>query len=186
MSRKKIFIIISILLLIIATIVGATYAYFSTIISGTNNVQADSKKYEIIYRGGDHITGQMPITSSKEDGKVTTVEIGLAKDSAAANANIYIQIESISKNLAISGFNWEVYRINGSNEIYMNSGNFAGKKSTDQVFIINDYELSETITKFKIYLWIDGNNSDSNITGGSFDGYIGANTNILTGIVKNS
>lgn len=173
-----------ILLLIIITTVGATYAYYSMAVSGNNNVQANSEKYEIIYQGGEHITGEIPVTANKDGGKNTMVQIGLGQGSAAASANIYIKIESITNNLAIAGFKWEVYRINGANEIYVNSGDFSGYKTGDQIPIVNNYQLSETITKFKIYIWIDGNNSDSSINGGSFDGYVGANTDILTGIVK--
>lgn len=186
MTKKNVLTILGILLLIIITIIGATYAYYSIVVSGNNNVQANSKKYEIIYRGGTHLTGDMQAVSQKEDGKITTVEIGLASGSAIANATLYINIINISSNLAIAGFKWEVYRINGANEVYVNSGNFSGKATSDEIPIVTNYQLSETMTQFKIYLWIDGNNSGNGIDGGTFEGYIGARTDALTGIVKSS
>lgn len=190
MTKKYILTISSILLLIILTIIGATYAYYSIVVSGNNNVQGNSKKYEILYSGGTHITGDMQAVAKMEDGKKTTVQIGLASGSAKANATLYIDIVNISDNLAIAGFNWAVYRIEGSNEIYVNSNNFLGKKTGNEIPIVVDYPLTdtenETLTQFKIYFWIDGNNSDNNIEGGTFEGYIGARTDVLTGIVKTS
>ena len=185
MTRKNIITIILVLLLMAVTIVGATYAYYAMVVAGSQNVQANSKKYAILFQGGEHITGEMPISDSKAGGKNTTVQIGLAPDSASANATLYIQIVSITNNLAIAGFNWEVYRMNGTSEIYVNSGNFLNKANGDQIPIVTNYQLSETATRFKIYLWIDGENTDSNIKGGSFDGYVGAYADITTGIVKN-
>ena len=188
MAKTRIITISGILLLIIVSIVGATFAYYSITVSGNNSVQANSKKYDIIYRGGTHITGDMQAVATKEEGKITNIEIGLASGSAKANATVYIDIATISNNLAIAGFNWEVYRIEGSNEIYVNSNNFLGKRAGDEIPIVVNYPLTdtinETLTKFKIYFWIDGNNSDNNIEGGEFEGYIGARTDVLTGIVK--
>lgn len=190
MTKKYVLTISSILLLIIITVIGITYAYYSIVVNGNNNVQGNSKKYDILYSGGTHITGDLQAVTSKEEGKSTTVQIGLASGSAQANATLYIDIINITNNLAISGFKWEVYRIDGTNEIYVNSDSFNGKKTGDKIPIVTDYPLTntenETLTKFKVYLWIDGNNSDNNIEGGTFEGYIGARTDVLTGIVKTS
>lgn len=184
MSKKKLLILSTILLLIIVSIIGATYAYYNMVVSGNDNINANAKKYEIIYRGGTHISGSMQAVLNKEAGQNTTVEIGLSKNSAIANATIFIYINKISDNLAIKGFNWAVYRVEDATETYINSGNFYGANTGDQIAIINNYQISEKLTKFKVYLWIDGNNSDNSIAGGSFDGYIGANTDALTGNVK--
>ena len=188
MTQKNIIKISSILLLVMITTVGATFAYYLIVVSGNNNTQANSKKYEIIYHGGSHISGDMQAVARKEDGKATTVEIGLASGSALANASLFIEIENISTNLAIAGFNWAVYRINGSNEVYVNSGNFSGKRTGNEIPIVTDYPLTdaqnETLTQFKVYFWIDGNNTDNTIEGGTFEGYIAARTDVLTGGVK--
>lgn len=188
MTKRRVLTISGILLLIAASIVGATFAYYSIIISGNNNVQANSKKYEIIYHGGTHISGDLQAVATKEDGKITTVEIGLASGSATANVTLYIEIENITSNLAIAGFNWEVYRINGASEVYVNSGNFLGKATGNEIPIVTNYPLTDdqsgTLTQFKVYFWIDGNNTDNTIEGGTFEGYIAARTDVITGIVK--
>ena len=184
--------IIVVLLLLVITIAGSTYAYFSAVATSNNSiVNANSEKYEIVYHGGTEINGHIRVLGSHENADNTTVEIGLAQGvTASINATLFITVENISPALSTESFKWEVYRIDGTNEIYVNSDSFNGKKTGDKIPIVTDYPLTntenETLTKFKVYLWIDGNNSDNNIEGGTFEGYIGARTDVLTGIVKTS
>lgn len=179
------------LLVIAVSIIGSTYAYYSLTATGTNRaVSTSSKKYEIVYRGGTDIDSsncQMNIVASKEGGCNTIVEFGLGSDvDMAINGNLFINIDSISDELKIEGFKWEVYQLNGTTETKVSSGNFKTIPANNQIQILTNQPLSTTIAKYKIYLWIDGNLTGNDVVNTSFRGYIGANTEAITGIVKNS
>ena len=165
----------------------ASASPFSAVATSNNNVvSADSKKYEIVYRGGTAINANIKILGSHEGADNTTVEIGLAQGvNVSVNATLFITVENISTELAQEFFKWEIYQVDGQNEVLKNSGNFLNASANDEIAILT-MPLSTTITSYKIYFWIDGNNSGNEVTGTSFSGYIGARTDILTGIVNNS
>lgn len=191
MKKEVMYSIIITLLLTVITIIGSTYAYYSLTATGTNrNVSSTSEKYEVVYNGGTHInssTCEMKIVANKEQGCHTDIEIGVATGvSIDIKANLFINVTSISNELKTAGFKWEVYRLNGNTETYVTSGNFASIPANNQLTILTNETLSTTLKKFRIYIWLDGNLTDNNVAGKSFEGYIGANTEQLTGIVNNS
>ena len=173
-----------VLLLIIITF-GSTYAYFSSRLSTNNSVGGASEKYEIIYNGGEEINGNIKMLSSHVGADNTTVSIAKGQDvNVDINATLYINITQISPELAVSGFKWEIYRVNGNNEILENSGNFAGKAATDEIAILTK-ALTTTLTSYKVYFWLDGASVGNEISGKTFKCYIDARTDNLTGIVSN-
>ncbi len=183
-------ILITIFLVIIA-VIGSTYAYYSLVTYGNNRtVSANSEKYEVVYTGGTHINGEtceMNIVASKEEGCHTDVNIGISNGvNVTVNANLFINVESISNELKTAGFKWEVYRVAGQTETLVSSGNFASIPNNNQITILTNEPLSTSLKTFRIYFWIDGNLTDNSVAGKSFDGYIGANTEVLTGIVNNN
>ena len=191
MKKEVMYSIIITLLLTIITIIGSTYAYYSLVATGTNrNVSSTSEKYEIVYTGGTHInssTCEMKIVGSKEQGCHTDIEIGVATDvSITVNANLFINVTSISDELKVAGLKWEVYRVSGNTETRVSNGNFANIPNNNQVIILTNEPLSTTLKKFRVYIWLDGNLTDDSVAGKSFEGYIGANTEQLTGIVNNN
>ncbi len=191
MKQKTIYSIIITLLIVVITIVGSTYAYYSLSATGDNtNVTVSSEKYEVIYHGGEDITSAtcpMQVVSSKEGGCNTTVEIGLAQGvTVAANANFFIDVISITDNLKIAGFKWEIYSLNGQTETLVNSGNFASIPANNQIQIASNLPLSTTLKQYKIYIWVDGNLTDNEVLGSSFSGAISASTDVLTGTVRTS
>ena len=187
MKKEYRYSIIVVLLLLVITIIGTTFAYFSAIATSNNSiVGASSQKYEIIYRGGTEINGNIKMLSNHENADNTTVEIGLAQGvTTSINATLFITVENISEALATNAFKWEVYQIDGQNEILKNSGNFLNAKVGDEISILT-IPLSTTITSYKVYFWADGSSSGNEINGSTFKGYIGAKTDVLTGIVDNS
>ena len=189
MGKNIIKSLIFVILLTTFTILGSTYAYFRVSTSGQDNsVRSNSAKYEIIYTGGTHINGEMEVTSSKEGGYNTTVQIGVSQNTTIPiKADIYIDITQISTNMAVEGFVWEAYRLNGTQEIFVKKGNFAGKKVGDKINVVEGFSLSQTLTPFKVYFWIDGNKTDDSIVlNSNFEGYLGAKTYQLTGdVVRN-
>ena len=191
MKREVTFSIFITIFLAIVAIVGSTYAYYSLVASGNNRiVNANSEIYEIIYHGGDDIgpdSCPMGVVASKDDGCNTTVEIGLAQGmTVAANANIYIDVISISDNLKIAGFKWETYKLNGQTETLVSSGNFTNIPNDNKILAAANQPLSTTLAQYKIYFWLDGELVDNDILGASFSGAISASTDVLTGIVNNS
>ena len=179
--------IIVVLLLLVITIAGSTYAYFSAVATSNNSiVNANSEKYEIVYHGGTEINGHIRVLGSHENADNTTVEIGLAQGvTASINATLFITVENISPALSTESFKWEVYQVNGQEEVLKNSGNFLNAEADDEISILT-IPLSTTLTSYKVYFWVDGSSTGNEINGSTFNGYIGAKTNILTGIVDNS
>ena len=142
--------------LIIITIIGSTYAYYSLVASGNNRtVNATSEVYEVIYHGGTDITPEtcsMNVVGSKEQGCNTTIEIGLGQNvTVAVNANLYIEVDSITDNLKISGFKWEVYKLNGQTETFVSRGNFANIPNDNKILMTSNQPLSATLSQYKIY-----------------------------------
>lgn len=186
---KKIILYITITFLLAIIISGATYAFFSSTVS-TKKITTNSDKFEVIYTGGTDIGGNLTMVNSKEEGKKSTVNIRITEDSIVGLANIYIQIDQITSNLANEALRWEVYKNYNSTESFVSSGNFTYCKSGDtqkkcssgdKLYLVKDYKLSTTNTAFTIYIWLDGNKATSEVIGGFLKGYIGAETENVTG-----
>ena len=61
-EKKFSYLIIVVLLLLVIIIAGSSYAYFSTVATSNNNVvSANSKEYEIVYRGGTAINANITL-----------------------------------------------------------------------------------------------------------------------------
>lgn len=190
-NLKKIVINITIILLITIITVGATFAYLSaTTNSDRNVITSDSAQLIVKYTGGMHIDGTISMSKDKTGGRNTTVNISQDENSVNAKANLFINIDSISSQLATEGFIWEVYKVVDDEEIYVNDGTFAtcqsGETSRkcakgDRIYIVNDYVLSIENTAFKVYVWLDGNQVGNEVLGTSFSGTIAAETERYTG-----
>lgn len=187
--NKKIIIYSIIILLSIIIVVSGTYAFFQTLVEGTT-ISTDSSNFEVIYLGGEKIGGQLELTNSKTENMKTTVNIRVAPNSVLATANLYIQIENISENIAINALKWEVYKTYKGETKFVDTGSFdeceensikRKCKADDKIYIVNDYRLSEENTAFTIYIWLDGNLADNKVIGGTFKGHIGAETENFSG-----
>lgn len=181
--KNTIYLVISLTVLALLT-VGATYAFYTSSASSTSS-EISSSNFEVIYNdnpnSGSEINGNINVISKKEEGALeTSVNIRMGEGSVDAKANLYINVEEITENLEIEGLIWEVYGYRNSNLTYSNTGNFSGVETGDVVNIVNDYLLTEDDTVFTIYLWLDGNKTDSSVVGGKFRGKIGANTEFFT------
>ncbi len=181
--KRQVLYAIGAVLIMAVVIVGSTYAFFSSSIGGNRNITADSSDFSVIYTGGTEINGEMPVTTDKTNAFSTSVNIRMAENSVLAVGTLYITIESISENLRIPGFKWEVYKVVNNSEVLQSRGNFNGYNDTNNnvVTIVNNYQLSTTNTTFVIYLWVDGTLTNNNVLGGIFSGYIGAYTMPFTG-----
>lgn len=182
MKRKTPIIIVAILLLTIA-VVGSTYAFFSATASTNNSFTTNASKFQVIYTGGTQIEGPINFSTSKVEETSTTVNIRMGTGSVSAKAILYIEIEEISPELAVKGFVWEVYGYQDNQQVYHNDGNFYETNNTTNktINIVENYQLSEVNTEFKVYLWLDGNKVGNEVMNSVFRGFIGAKTENFSG-----
>lgn len=187
--KKIIFYTISILLLTIV-VSGATYAYFISITNSTQNaLNTGGASVKVTYTGGGALEGLLSLSEDKSGGLNTTVHIKITEDSLDAQANLYINIDSISEVLATEGFNWEVYKKVNGIESFVNSGTFADcdlghtiKKCAtgDKLYIVTGYELLTDDTAFTVYVWLNGNKVGNEVIGATFKGTVAAETENIT------
>ncbi len=169
------YIIIGVTLLVVI-IAGSTYAFLDTVITHYGDANANSSNLNIIYSGSGSFSEPMVMVSSKEQGSSTTINMYTADNSVSPLINLYINIESMTANLSIEGFIWEVCATRGQETPVCNSGNFSGYDSTTNnvVPILSNYRLTTDNTTFTIYLWLDGSRISTSLSGASFTGYIDA------------
>lgn len=184
MKKTNTYTIIVILLLIVA-ITGSTYAYFSAMTNSGEAVKSNSTELEVIYQGDTQIdeNDKIDIVANREKGRKKIVNIAVSEDSVEAKSTIYLNIEELTENLRIKGFIWEVSGIQNGKEVYSDKGSFYGYNDTTNniIEIVKDYRITKDNTQFTIYFWIDGNQTDNSVIGGSLKGYIGAKTENFTG-----
>lgn len=188
-TQKTILIILLVVGIIVVT-VGGTYAFFTSAISN-NSLSTDIHELDIIYTGDTEISGNLNLTTDKSGGHRRVVSIGLSENSVGAKANIFIYIEQITAALATDALNWEVYKIENNQEVKYSSGNFLGcgelgetkEKCTSgaRIYLVNNLILSTTTQEFAIYLWLDGTKAANEVVDAVLKGYIGAETENVTG-----
>lgn len=182
-----------VLLLVTILTVGGTYAFF-TATTTSNSLAGETHQLEVIYTGDTEINGNLNLVKTKEEGWKRTISIGLSETSVGASANLYISISQITATLANDALNWELYQLIDNTETYVNSGTFldcgaigASKSkcsSGDRIYMLTGYELSTTPTQYVIYLWLDGYKVGNEVLGATLKGYIGAESNQITGILE--
>ena len=149
MNKTNTYTIIAILLLMI-TITGSTYAYFSAFADSGNDLNSNSTKLEVIYNGETEINDNdsIHIVATKEEGISKVINIAVSEESVEALATIYLNIEEITENLRINGFVWEVYGVQNGKEVYSKQGNFYGYNDTTNnvVEIVKDYKITKDNT----------------------------------------
>lgn len=185
MKKRNLLIVLGVIISIFL-IAGATYAFFvSSVNSG--NITTKANNFGVDFEPGDPIVGPLELTNSKEGGLVTEVNIKMAHGSALAKANIFVNIEKITANLAIESFKWEVVGKKNNVVTYTNNGSFLGYNDTTNniLNIVEGYLLTEENTTFTVYFWLDGNSiKDTSILNSEFKGYIGAKTDNFTAALK--
>lgn len=191
---KKIIIYTLVILLLVIITVSGTYAFFTARIgSEENSLSPNANKFEVIYKGGENgeeITGKLKLANQNNKEMGATLEIRISEESIAGTANIYIQIDEITEDIANKALNWEVYKTFNGKEELAKQGNFEdcetdsvkrACKSGDKLYVIKDYPLSTTNTAFTVYIWLNGNLVGNEVVDDKFKGHIGAETEKITG-----
>lgn len=173
MTNKNIKFIILIIIAICLIAVSITYAWYS-MTKETNDINnaASGGKLEIIYQQGQDITGNLRPSKTNEGALSTTATIRKSSTSVDALANVTLNIEAISEELAISAFKWEVYKDIDSN--LLNSGTFEGVTGGTKINLVENCMLLDTDTTFIIKLWLNGDESDGSIANKSISAFIDA------------
>lgn len=184
--KKRNFLIILGVIVSIFLIAGATYAFFASYVNGKSFV-SNAPTFGVDFEPGEPITGPLELTTNREGGLVTEVNIKMTFGSPLATANVFVNIEKITANLAIESFKWEVVGKRNNVVTYTNNGSFLGYNDTTNniLDIVEGYLLTEENTTFTIYFWLDGTTiNDTSILNSEFKGYIGAKTDNFTGVLK--
>lgn len=182
---KKTTIYIVIVLILVLTISGGTYAFFSTSTNSKNNsVVSDASKFEVIYTGGTSIEGPFNLSTDRSGGVNTTVNFRMGEGSVRAKGIIYMKVETLSPALSTNGFIWEIDGYKNGKLVYHNTGTFDGVSEGDEINVVENYELSTDNTAFTFYLWLDGNILSNEVLGTKVKGFLGAKTENFTGQVS--
>lgn len=187
---------IGILLLVTIITVSGTYAFFTATITTEDPMAVETHQLEVIYRGDTEINGSLNLVKDKSGGHRREVSIGLSGNSVGASANIYINIDQITSTIATEALNWEIYKIENGEEVeegakrgtFIDCGQPGESKTTcsagKRIYMISDLELSTTPQTFAIYIWLNGYKVGNEAIGATLRGYIGAETENITGILE--
>lgn len=160
--KSKIYAIVSTLILI-ATIIGSTLAlvYYRSDTTYVNLTFESDLGAFINYKSGNPILGSdnavLNIGSDYTSGISTEIEFWKTQEAHNMDiyGHIYLDITSGSNNLLnMEGLKWAVT----SNDILISEGDFIGYSEGTSVPILVNQKLISSLTKFKIYVWIDKNN----------------------------
>lgn len=196
MNKSIIYTILGFIFLAII-VSGGTYAFFTASIGSENNdITSTSSKYEVIYSGETVINEKLNITANKEGGILNSVSIRMGAGSALPKLLLYLNISDISNNMISNNtVNWqsalifEVYGYDYNNSlVYTNTGTFMNCSTTknktcvnnDILYLVDDYRLTYTDTRFDIYIWLNGALVDNGVIGSYFEGNIVAQTEEFT------
>ena len=155
------------LIVLVLSIIGS-YAYYSWGSNSNINVSFDviSEKVYIEYDAGSDIEGfNMYPVDDKSDGISKTITVKTDKTiSKTITFNLYLDLTSVDSALLDSSFKWAVY----SNNSLVNSGNFSSgsvscnkDSSINHVVLLSNQAVTTTEKQYILYLWIDGNNTNS-------------------------
>ena len=152
MNKYKIYMIISIIILIIS--VGTSLAWY--VWSSTNNalVNLDVCTPTISFAGGSTINGIdiIPVLN-KEDGTIKDIEVkksgNCTKD---VTMNLYLELTTLPTELADSSFVYELYK----NNTKVSNGNFSGKIEGSTITILPNEVLNTSKDLYTLYIYIDG------------------------------
>ena len=207
---KKIATWILVLLLITIITVSGTYAFFTSITSSGTPLRSATHQLEVIYTGDEDIRGNLNLVVDKSGGYRRQVSIALAENSIDAVANMYIQVESIDPELATEALTWEIYEIDSdgleekkATGTFLDCGAVGATKSKctskdriymlDHVDLFTKDELNQVaeelreelqLREYAVYIWLNGYKAANEVLGKSFTGYIGAETENISGVLE--
>lgn len=190
---KKIIAYIFVLLIVAIITIGSTYAFFTASIT-EDPFTSQTHQLEVIYTGDTAISGGLDLVRDKTGGHHREVSIGLSENSVGAAANLYIHVESITSTLATEALTWEIYKKVNNQEELVKTGTFVDCGAIDatkskctagkRIYMITGLELTTTPQSFVVYIWLNGEKAGNEVIGATFKGYIGAETENISGVLQ--
>lgn len=181
--KKKIFISILIVTLIVFLVAGGTYSYLKAVFI-TDNITDKTANFSINYVNGKNIEGPLTISNDRSGGLNTTVKIKLNNSDVSTKINMYLNVTKITPSLATDAFHWEVVGVRNSETVYEKAGNFNGITSTspsNRILLAESFPITTTDTDFTVYFWIDAASVNNSVLGAEFSANISAESNKITG-----
>ena len=182
-KNKRIIISLLVVISLILIVSIGTYAYLMAI-TEEGEVGTGSGKLDINYVGptDESLTGNIISSDSREYGIKATASASLKSGSEAALFNMYIT-PNVIDGLNISAFKWEVEGYRGGTMIpgCSGKGTFSGATANTRINMVSGCPLSDAVTTFNIYIWLNGNEITDAISNAAFSAKIGANSTPITG-----
>lgn len=158
-DKSKVYMIISITILIIA-IIGSTYAYYRFVMTSVNvNTITRGLDYYINYAKGTDITsGTLNPSKDYTGGNSVTITLNKKDNTYDIYGHIYLDITTISS--ALSSSNALKYVVlEGTTKI--SEGSLGGVSASNSYLLAVNIPLKTTSTTYTVYLWFDETNSNA-------------------------
>ena len=165
MGKKKAILLCITILFIGLIITAGSYAFWSWSSNANKNIVFNTSKelrnYIVYDEGESKFVGDFQIGDDYTDGMHTT--ISLYKTNEVANidliATIFMDINSIGTNMKEStALKWTVTAGDSTNiGATLGEGNFIGTNNGDTITLVPNIEVTTTLAKYTIWIWIDEN-----------------------------
>lgn len=175
-NKSKIIGIVLGAVLFIMLAVGLTYAVYTWTTTDEENkdLEGSGKCFNIVYTKGANIGSnenleKIDIGSSYKDGLSTTVKMKIDSScNISGKGTIYLNTTEVS----------DILLTNNILNYYVSSGTKGIVNSRDPIIIYDNFDVTSTEKSITVYLWISGENVDSNnleeILSSTYKGYITA------------
>ena len=162
MKEKRIIYLIMGVSSILILLIGITTAWFTWQSETNTNVTFEVSGLNITSTN-TNITGTLYPTMDKNNGVVEEFTIKQNNDiSTPVCANITLTLTTLPTELNHESFRYKIY--NGTNLI--GSGNFANTLEGENITIATSQPITTTLSTYKLYIWIDGENYDNPLSMG--------------------
>ena len=147
---------------ILILLIGITTAWFTWQSETNTNVTFEVSGLNITSTN-TNITGTLYPTMDKNNGLVEEFTIKQNNDiSTPVCANITLTLTTLPTELNHESFRYKIY--NGTNLV--GSGNFANTLEGETITIATSQPITTTLSTYKLYIWIDGENYDNPLSMG--------------------
>ena len=162
MKEKRIIYLIMGVSSILILLIGITTAWFTWQSEVDTNVTFEVSGLNITSTNTE-ITGTLYPTMDKNNGLVEEFTIKQNNNIATpVCANITLTLTTLPTELNHESFRYKIY--NGTNLV--GSGNFANTLEGETITIATSQPITTTVSTYKLYIWIDGENYDNPLSMG--------------------
>ena len=162
MKEKRIIYLIMGVSSILILLIGITTAWFTWQSETNTNVTFEVSGLNITSTN-TNITGTLYPTMDKNNGVVDEFTIKQNNDiSTPVCANITLTLTTLPTELNHESFRYKIY--NGTSLV--GSGNFANTLEGETITIATSQPITTTVSTYKLYIWIDGENYDNPLSMG--------------------